>query len=93
MIISKNNYIMVEQIAEKKDVMHSGIILPDVVMEDEQLAQAVVVITPDESEYKVGDIVLCHKIAPDDLNWEENGVVKKMWALRSSDVMFVVRKD
>lgn len=65
----KNGHVMVKEIVRKKDeeVTASGIILPEEMLEEEQVSQGKVIRTQSE-EYPIGSTVLFHKTLPVDVN-------------------------
>ena len=66
-ILLKNSYIMVKAIERKanESVTASGFILPESVMEDDQVSQGSV-IRSSVDEYNEGDILFFHKTLPID---------------------------
>ena len=63
----KNGYIMIKAIERKENesVTSSGLILPESMMEDDQVSQGHVIRTSVE-EYKEGDVLFFHKTLPID---------------------------
>ena len=63
----KNGYIMVKAIERKEDetITGSGLILPEQVLEEDQVSQGHVIRSSVE-EYKEGDILFFHKTLPID---------------------------
>lgn len=63
----KNGYIMMKAIERKEDesVTASGLILPEAMMEDDQVSQGTV-IRSSVDEYKEGEILFFHKTLPID---------------------------
>lgn len=64
-----NGNIMVEAIQRKRQETTNsvGIIIPDEVLEDEQVAQGIVIESSSE-QFKKGDILFFHKVLPVDVN-------------------------
>jgi len=81
----KNNYLMVKSIKSEEQSTKEGIILPDSILEDDQVAQGEVL--EGNEEYKKGDKILFHKIIPVDAQIIYKGENQKVWFIKINEVI------
>jgi co-chaperonin GroES (HSP10) len=89
-----NNTIMVKELLrEKEEEKTEGLYIPKDNLEDEQVAQGVVVNSASE-QFKEGDIVLFHKVLPVDVNMKLDGDdgLKKYFFILARDIICKIIK-
>lgn len=91
----KNNFIAVKAIEQEK-VSKSGLILPDKMEDEEQIAQGEVIAHCEPCiegsySYKVGDIVLFSKIIPQDFKFKDGDKETQAWFVKESDIICVLK--
>lgn len=88
-VILKNNYILVKETSREKEELkdESGLFIPEENLDDEQVAQGIVV--QDAEEYHKGDVILFHKIIPVDVNMKLEGdsSLQRYFFIKSSDII------
>ena len=92
-ITLKNGNIMVKELKRKEDELSNdlGLYIPEQTLEDEQVAQGTVVRSNLE-EYKIGDVLLFHKVMPVDVNMklDKDKGLEKYFFIKESDVICMI---
>ena len=86
----KNSHIMVLAIQRKEDEkqLNSGFIIPDEILEDEQVSQGTVIESCVDGYIK-GDVVFFHKVTPVDVKMrlDKDSELKDYFFIKESDVI------
>ena len=86
----KNGHLMVREIERQKDatIGSSGLIIPNEVLEDEQVSQGEIIESKEE-EYKIGDAVLFHKVIPVDVSMKygDDDRLRTYWFVKTEDII------
>ena len=86
----KNGYIMIKAIERKENesVTSSGLILPETMMEDDQVSQGVV-IRSCVDEYKEGEVLFFHKTLPIDalIKFGDDTATSEYLFIKAEDVI------
>lgn len=91
----KNGHIMVLALDRKEEqqVTSTGLIIPEQTLEDDQVAQGIV-IESDNPEYQKDDIVFFHKVLPVDAQMKyRSDKLETYWFIKADDIICKVIKD
>ena len=86
----KNGHIMVREVirTEEETKTSIGIIIPQEVLDDEQVSQGEIIESSVE-EYKIGENVIFHKVIPVDINMKYGGdkELRTYWFVKEKDII------